>query len=137
MLRARARCIGKLGARSRNSPTYILTTFAVREVTLRIEFYEPAMCCTTGLCGPSVDERLVHLTEDLKRLQGEEPGLVVERYAINQRPFKFRDNADVYKLVTGNGKKILPVTTVDGKVVKTRDYPSYDEMKAVLDRNEA
>lgn len=99
---------------------------------MRIEFYEPPMCCTTGLCGPSVDERLVHLTEDLKRLQGEEPGLVVEWYAINQRPFKFRDNADVYKLVTGNGKKVLPVTTVDGKVVKTRDYPSYDEMRAAL-----
>jgi hypothetical protein len=104
---------------------------------MKIEFYEAPMCCTTGLCGPSVDERLVHLTEDLKRLQGEEPGLVVERYAINQRPFKFRDNADVYKLVTANGKKVLPVTTVDGKVVKIRDYPSYDEMRTALDGHEA
>jgi hypothetical protein len=90
------------------------------------------MCCTTGLCGPSVDEHLVQLNEDLKRLQGEEPGMIVERYAINQQPFKFRDNADVYKLVTGNGKKILPVTTVDGKVLKTMSYPSYDEMKIAL-----
>ena len=100
---------------------------------MKIEFFEPPMCCTTGLCGPSVDERLVRLNEDLKRLQGEEPDIIVERYAINQQPFKFRDNADVYKLVTGNGKKILPVTTVDGKVVKTSDYPSYDEMRAALD----
>jgi len=74
----------------------------------------------------------VRLNENLRRLQAEEPGVIIERYAINQRPFKFRDNADVYKLVTGNGKKILPVTTVDGKVVKTRDYPSYDEMRAAL-----
>jgi len=101
---------------------------------LKIEFYEPAMCCTTGLCGPSVDERLVRLNEDLRRLQAEEPGVTVERYAINQRPFKFRDNADVYKLVTGNGKEILAGSTGDGKVVKTRDYPSYDEMRAELDR---
>ena len=100
---------------------------------MKIELFEPPMCCTTGLCGPSVDERLVRLNEDLKRLQGEEPGLVVERYAINQQPFKFRDNADVYKLVTGNGKKILPVTTVDGKVVKTMDYPSYAEMRDAVD----
>ena len=100
---------------------------------MKIEFYEPPMCCTTGLCGPSVDERLVRLSEDLKRLQGEESDLVVERYAINQQPFKFRDNADVYKLVTGSGKKVLPVTTVDGKVVKTMDYPSYSEMKAAMD----
>jgi hypothetical protein len=101
---------------------------------MKIEFFEPPMCCTTGLCGPSVDERLVRLNEDLKRLQREEPTLTVERYAINQQPFKFRDNADVYKLVTSNGKKILPVTTVEGKVVKTTEYPSYDEMKAAIDR---
>jgi len=100
---------------------------------MKIEFYEPPMCCTTGLCGPSVDERLVRLNEDLRRLQAEERGITVERYAINQQPFKFRDNADVYELLTTNGKKILPVTTVDGKVVKTRDYPSYDEMRAALD----
>lgn len=100
---------------------------------MKIELFEPAMCCTTGLCGPSVDEHLVHLNEDLKRLQAENADLVMERYAINQRPFKFRDNADVYKLVTSNGKKILPITVIDGKVVKTKSYPSYDEMKAALD----
>ncbi len=104
---------------------------------MKIEFYEPAMCCTTGLCGPSVDERLVRLNEDLKRLQTEDASLVVERYAINQQPFKFRDNADVYKLVTGNGKKILPVTTVDGRVVKTAEYPSYSELRAAMDSGAA
>jgi hypothetical protein len=85
------------------------------------------------LCGPSVDEHLVHLNEDLKRLQSEDATLTVERYAINQQPFKFRDNADVYRLVTGNGKKVLPITVIDGKVVKTKSYPSYEEMKAALD----
>lgn len=100
---------------------------------MRIEFFEPAMCCTTGLCGPSVDEHLVRLNEDLKRLQSEDAALTVERYAINQRPFKFRDNADVYKLVTGNGKKVLPITVIAGKIVKTKSYPSYEEMKAALD----
>ncbi len=100
---------------------------------MKIEFFEPAMCCTTGLCGPSVDEHLVRLNEDLKRLQAEDPDLIVERYAINQQPFKFRDNADVYRLVTGNGKKILPITVIAGAVVKTKSYPSYEEMKAALD----
>jgi predicted membrane-bound dolichyl-phosphate-mannose-protein mannosyltransferase len=100
---------------------------------LKIELFEPAMCCTTGLCGPSVDEHLVRLSEDLTRLQAEDPDLTVERYAINQRPFKFRDNADVYSIVTGNGKKILPITVIAGTVVKTKSYPSYEEMKAALD----
>lgn len=101
---------------------------------MKLELYEPAMCCTTGLCGPSVDERLVRLNEDLKRLQAEKPGLVVGRYPLNQRPFKFRDNADVYKLVTSYGKKILPITVVGGVVVRTGSYPSYEEMKAALDK---
>ena len=100
---------------------------------MKIEFYEPAMCCTTGLCGPSVDEHLVRLNEGLKRLQAEDAALTVERYAINQRPFKFRDNADVYRLVTGTGKKVLPITVIGGKIIKTKSYPSYEEMKAALD----
>ena len=99
---------------------------------MKIELYEAPMCCTTGLCGPAVDERLVRLNEDLKRLQAEEPALIIERFALNQQPFKFRDNKEVYKLITDNGKKILPITIIDGKVIKTGSYHSYQEIKIEL-----
>lgn len=46
---------------------------------MKIELYEAPMCCPTGLCGPAIDERLVRLNENLKRLQAEEPTLIIER----------------------------------------------------------
>lgn len=99
---------------------------------MKIILYEAPMCCTTGLCGPSVDERLVLLKEDLRHLQAEEPTLTIERFALNQQPFKFRDNKAVYKLITDNGKKILPITLLNGEVIKTGSYPSYQEIKIKL-----
>jgi hypothetical protein len=30
----------------------------------RVELYEPAMCCQTGVCGASVDQRLIDVRED-------------------------------------------------------------------------
>ena len=32
----------------------------------RVELYEPAMCCQTGVCGPSVDQQLIDVREDLR-----------------------------------------------------------------------
>ena len=37
----------------------------------RIELYEPAMCCETGVCGPAVDQQLVGLREDLRWAQAQ------------------------------------------------------------------
>ena len=31
-----------------------------------VAFYEGAMCCVTGVCGPSVDEQLLAIREDLR-----------------------------------------------------------------------
>lgn len=41
------------------------TADAVRAAS-RIELYEPAMCCQTGVCGPSVDQQLIDVREDLR-----------------------------------------------------------------------
>jgi len=99
---------------------------------MKIELFEAPMCCATGLCGPSVNERLILLNEDLKHLQVEEPALTVERFALNQQPLKFHENKEVYALITANGKKILPITIINGEVIKTGSYPSYWEIKLKL-----
>ena len=36
-----------------------------------IEVYDPAMCCSTGVCGPEVDPALVAFAADLKWLEGQ------------------------------------------------------------------
>lgn len=94
---------------------------------MKVEFFDPPMCCSTGICGPSVDEKLVRLSENISKLK--EMGHEVERYMISQQPLKFRENEDVYKLVRENGKAILPVTTVNGKVIKHGEYPSLEEIQ--------
>ena len=82
---------------------------------MRIEFFEPPMCCSTGLCGPTVDETLVRLNEDIGKLKQKFPGIIIERYMITQQPLKFRNNNEVYRLVKVNGRDVLPITTVNGR----------------------
>lgn len=33
--------------------------------TASIEIFEPALCCSTGVCGPEVDESLVRFAADV------------------------------------------------------------------------
>ncbi len=42
------------------------------------------------------------------------------------------ENPEVKALLTTNGKKILPITLVNGKVFKTGQYPSYEELCEIL-----
>lgn len=100
---------------------------------MRIEFFEPPMCCSTGLCGPTVDETLVRLNEDIGKLKQKFPGIIIERYMITQQPLKFRNNDEVYRLVKVNGSDILPITTVNGRVIKTHKYPFMDEIIAEIE----
>lgn len=99
---------------------------------MRIEIFEPTMCCSTGICGPSVDENLVKISEDIETLKNEFEGIIIERYQPQTHPMKFMANIEIGKLVRKNGQKILPVTVVDGKVIKTGSYPTLDELKSSL-----
>ena len=100
--------------------------------TMRLEFFEPPMCCSTGICGPSVDERLVRLNENIQHLQQKYPQVKIERYQISRQPLKFKDNEEVFAKVKENGQRILPLTTWNGKVVKERDYPELAELEGFL-----
>jgi hypothetical protein len=100
---------------------------------MKVEFFEPPMCCSTGLCGPAPDKTLVQLSEDINKLKEKFPDVIVERYMISQQPLKFRDNEEVYKLVKEHSKEILPVTTLNGRIIKSRNYPSFDEIAAEIE----
>jgi hypothetical protein len=45
---------------------------------------------------------------------------------------KFMANMEVGKLVRENGQKILPITVIDGKVIKSGAYPTLEELKSNL-----
>jgi hypothetical protein len=99
-------------------------------MTIRVELYEPPMCCPTGICGPSVDERLVKVMENIETLKKKYEGIEIERYMLSQYFKKFKENQDVNKILTSQGKKSLPITIVNGEVIKTGEYPSLEEIES-------
>lgn len=92
--------------------------------------YEPAMCCSTGLCGVSVDPELLRLSTVISSLQ--KNGVEITRYNLTSAPMEFINNKDVNQMMNANGVETLPITVVDGKIVKTKAYPTNDEIISFL-----
>lgn len=89
--------------------------------------YDPPMCCSTGVCGPNPDQSLIEFQNTLTALKND--GIEVERYIITQSPEKFKENPQVIKLIQEQQLKVLPITTMDGTIVKTGSYPTIEEFK--------
>jgi len=97
---------------------------------MKVEIYDPPMCCSTGLCGPTIDPVLVAMNDAV--LAVKKQGIEVERYNLSQQPKVFLANKKVADLLHENGKKILPITLVNSEVFKTGAYPSYEELCKAL-----
>lgn len=95
-----------------------------------VEFFDPPLCCPTGLCGPVLDTTLVDLSEAIIALQAE--GRTVVRRQMAAEPQAFMKNADVYRLIRERQLEVLPITVVRGRVVKTDAYPSLAELRGAL-----
>ena len=95
-----------------------------------IRIFEPAMCCATGLCGPSIDPELLRISTLLSSLK--EKGIVVERYNLTSHPQVFAQNEAVKELLSKHGTAILPVTTSGDDVVLMGRYPTNQEVFAWL-----
>lgn len=97
----------------------------------KMVIFDPAMCCSTGVCGPSVDKNLLRVSTVINRL--EKKGVLVERHNLTSNPQIFVDNKQINKMLNDEGIDILPVTMVDGKVVKTKEYPTNEEFCKLLE----
>lgn len=53
----------------------------------RIQVFDPPMCCSTGICGPSVDPDLVNFAAMLSQLAN--MGVKIERQNLGQQPMAF------------------------------------------------
>ncbi len=98
--------------------------------TAAVEFFDPPMCCPTGLCGPTLDQTLLDVNEMILILQAE--GFQVERYQMTGQPQAFLSNPDVMRLVREQQMAALPITVVRRQVVKVGAYPTLAEMKSFL-----
>jgi hypothetical protein len=93
----------------------------------RVEIFDPPLCCPTGVCGPTVDQTLLDVNEMILALKAE--GVGVERYQMAGNPAAFLGNADVMRLVRERQMDALPITVVQGHVVKAGAYPTLAEVK--------
>ncbi len=98
--------------------------------TADVEMFDPPMCCPTGLCGPTLDQTLLDLSEMILALQTE--GLKVERYQMTSHPQAFLSNPQVMQLVREKQMDALPITVVRRQVVKIGAYPTVDEIRVAL-----
>ncbi|MDF2923937.1 MAG: arsenic resistance operon repressor [Paenibacillaceae bacterium] len=92
----------------------------------KIEIYDPAMCCSTGVCGPSVDPKLIQIAADLENLKKQ--GVVVSRYNLSQEIDAFAANNTVKELLASHGTNVLPITIMNGEVLKLGEYPTKEEL---------
>jgi hypothetical protein len=93
-----------------------------------VRVFDPAMCCSTGICGPSVDPQLARFAADLQWLRSQ--GVSVERFNLSQQPAAFADDAAVKHALQTKGEAGLPLVKVNGEVKSSGTYPTRDELAA-------
>jgi arsenite methyltransferase len=92
----------------------------------KVEVFDPPMCCSTGVCGPSVDLALVRFASDLHWLANQK--LAVERYNLAQQPQAFAASEVVKTALRQYGNECLPLILLDGAVISKGCYPTRDEL---------
>ncbi len=101
---------------------------ANHERSRTIEVYDPAMCCPTGVCGPSVDPVLARFAADLEWLRGK--GVTVARYNLAQDPGAFAAAPAVQAMLAERGTDCLPLVLAGGEVVASGNYPDRKTLAA-------
>ena len=108
----------------------VLNTLPSSVTPADVEFFDPPMCCPTGLCGPTLDQTLLDVNEIILALQRD--NVRVERYQMSGNPNAFLSNPEVMKLIREKQMDALPIIVARGKVVKVGAYPSAEEIRTAL-----
>lgn len=87
-----------------------------------IQVFDPALCCSSGVCGVDVDQKLVDFAADAEWAR--QQGLGIERFNLAQQPMAFAENPLVKGFLERAGQQALPLTLVDGEVALAGRYPS-------------
>ena len=91
-----------------------------------IQIYDPALCCSSGVCGVEVDESLVSAAADVDWAQ--QRGAAIERFNLAQQPLAFSLNPVVSGFLERSGAEALPLVLVDGEVALAGRYPNRAEL---------
>ena len=91
-----------------------------------IEVFDPALCCSSGVCGVDTDQALVAFAADVD--WAKRNGAQIERFNLAQQPLAFADNATVKGFLERSGQEALPLILVDGDIALAGRYPNRTEL---------
>lgn len=97
----------------------------------KIQIFDPAMCCSSGVCGPSIDPELLRISFVVKNLA--KVNYPIERFNLSTEPQQFVINEQVQALLNEKGPDVLPIVLVDGEVMLLGKYPSNQELEEWTD----
>jgi arsenite-transporting ATPase len=87
----------------------------------KIEVFEPALCCSTGVCGEDVDQQLVTFSADMDFIRSRGGDIARYNLASESQAFASNDAATAFLRVSGSAG--LPLVLVDGVTAMTGRYP--------------
>jgi len=96
-----------------------------------IQIFDPALCCSSGVCGVDVDQALVGFSADID--WAKHNGAQVERFNLAQQPLAFAENATAKAFLEQSGQDALPLIMVEGRTVLSGRYPTRDELVSWLE----
>lgn len=88
----------------------------------KIQVFDPALCCSSGVCGADVDQALVDFSANADSAR--QAGAHIERFNLAQQPMAFAGNPTVKAFLERSGQEALPLVLVDGEVALAGRYPS-------------
>ncbi len=91
-----------------------------------IQVFDPAMCCSSGVCGTDVDQQLVNFSADVD--WAKQQGVEIQRFNLAQQPMDFANNQIVRGFLERSGEEALPLILVDGEVALAGRYPHRTEL---------
>jgi hypothetical protein len=91
-----------------------------------MQVFDPAMCCTSGVCGVDPDPELARIAADLEWLGRQ--GAQIERYNLGQEPEAFAASVAVRTALQREGVAVLPLVLVEGRIVSRGRYPTRAEL---------
>ncbi|HLR14617.1 MAG TPA: arsenite efflux transporter metallochaperone ArsD [Bacillota bacterium] len=97
----------------------------------KVEIFDPAMCCSTGVCGPSVDPNLTRVASTVFSL--EQKGVDIKRFNLANEPSAFVDNETINRVLQEKGADALPITLLEGEVAKVGVYPTNQQFAEWLE----
>ncbi|MHB1528539.1 MAG: arsenite efflux transporter metallochaperone ArsD [Acidiferrobacteraceae bacterium] len=91
-----------------------------------IEVFDPALCCSTGVCGTEVDQALVTFAADVD--WAKQRGARITRFNLSQQPLAFVGSMTVKVYLERSGADALPLVLLDGEIALAGRYPSRGEL---------